>query len=109
MGIDKYFIACTRVRPTTTLNTSLRPIVTYVNTSIRGYIASGNSNERYVAGKDTIESELKFYCDDFSLLINDLIIYESKTYEVNSEPKNTAHKNSHIKVALRKVDDIKQQ
>ena len=109
MSIDKYFVDCTRTRPTITLNTSLRPVTTYASTAIKGYIASGLNNDVYVTQKNTIVSKLKFYCNDFDILINDLIEYEDKTYEVDSEPKNTAHKNSHIKVMVRKVDTVKQQ
>ena len=108
LSINKYFVSCTRLRPTITLNDSLRSITSYVSTSIKGYIASGTNNEIKIAEKDTVETELRFYCNDFDILINDLVQYENKTYEVNSEPKNTAHKNSHIKVFLRKVDEVKQ-
>jgi len=38
-----------------------------------------------------------------------LIKYEGDTYEVVGQPRNTAHRNHHIKTLLRKVDNIKQQ
>jgi len=108
MAIDKYFVACERVRPTETMDSSRRPITTYASTDIRGYIGSGSNNQYQASDKETVISELKFYCNDFNMLINDLVRYEGKTYEVCSEPKNTAHKNSHIKVSVRKVDEVKQ-
>lgn len=109
MSIENYYIDCVRSRPTESLNDSLRPVTTYNSTAIKGYLGSGTDKVVKIADKDTIETRYKFYCNDFDILINDLILYENKTYEVTSEPKNTAHKNHHIKVLVRKVDEVKQQ
>lgn len=108
MSIKKYYVDCYRLRATETLNDKLTPIVTYVETSIKGYIGSKSSNIVKVADKETIETRYNFFCNDFNLKNNDLIKYENNTYEVVDDPKNTAHKNHHIKVLIRKVDNIKQ-
>lgn len=111
MGISKYYIPCTRKSPTETLNSKLVPIKTYATTTINGYIGSGNNANTpiNVGDKETFETRYKFYCDDFNLKIGDLIIYEGKTYEVTTDPKNTAHRNHHIKTFIRKVDQVKQE
>jgi len=109
VGIKRFYITCYKLTPTETLNDNLRPIKTYAESEINGYIGSGSDNVIRVADKDTIESRYKFYCNDFDLSIGDLIKYEGDTYEVVSDPKNTVHKNHHIKAMVRKVDNIKQQ
>jgi hypothetical protein len=111
VGISRFYITCYKLVPTETLNDRNIPIKTYTQTEIRGYIGggSGSDNLLKVADKDTIETRFKFYCNDFSLAIADLIKYEGETYEVVSQPRNTAHRNHHIKVLIRKVDTIKQQ
>jgi len=109
MAISQYYISCTKLVSTSTLNDNLRPIKTYAETSIKGYLGSGNDNEVGVAGKETVRTRLRFYCGDFTLDMGNLVVYEGNTYEVVSEPKNTAHKNHHIKVLVVKVDNVKQQ
>lgn len=109
MAIENYYVSCSRLRPTETLNSRLVPVKTYASTTINGYLGSGNDVNITIADKDTIETRYKFYCDDFSIDTGDLINYESNTYEVISEPKNTAHRNNHIKVLVRKIDKIKQE
>ena len=109
MGIKRFYVTCYKLEPTETLNSRNIPIKTYEETEIKGYIGSGSNAIIRVADKDTIETRFKFYCNDFDLALGDLIKYEGDTYEVVGQPKNTAHKNHHIKALVRKVDNIKQQ
>ena len=109
MSIKKYYVDCSRLRPDENLNSRNVPIKSYTETAIKGYIGSGSDNIIRVADKDTIETRYKFFCNDFSLAVGDLIKYENKTYEVVGPPRNTAHKNNHIKTTVRQVESIKQQ
>ena len=108
MGIKRFYIACYKLEPTEMLNNRNIPIKTYIETEIKGYMGSGSDTIVKVADKDTIETRFKFYCNDFNLALGDLIKYEGYTYEVVAQPRNTAHKNNHIKTLVRKVDNIKQ-
>lgn len=108
MSIKRFYVTCYKLEPTETLNDKLVPIKTYTETEIKGYIGSGSDTVLRVADKDTIESRYKFYCNDFTLSLGDLIKYEGETYEVVAKPRNTAHRNHHIKTQLRKVDNVKQ-
>lgn len=106
--IDMFFVSCYRYRPTETLNSRKTPVKSYSATGINGYLGSSSDVLVRVAGKDTIETRIKFYCDDFELRIGDLIFYENDTYEVIKKPKNTAHRSHHIKTVVKKVDNVKQ-
>jgi hypothetical protein len=108
MGIKRFYIPCQKLKPTETTNSRLIPVTTYVTTDIEGYVGSGSDTIMRVADKDTVETRFKFYCNDFTLALGDLIIYEGATYEVVGQPRNTAHRNHHIKTLIRKVDNIKQ-
>jgi len=108
MAIGRFYIDCTKLVFTETLNDKLVPIKTYVETDIRGYIGSGTNNVIRVADQDTIETRYKFLTSDFNLKIGDVIKYEDKNYEVVSEPRNNVHKGHHIKAEVKKIDNIKQ-
>lgn len=108
MGIKKFYIICNKLHPTETLNNRNIPIKTYAETEIKGYMGSGSDTIIKVADKDTIETRFKFYCNDFDLALGDLIKYEGETYEVVGQPRNTAHRNHHVKTLLRKIDNVKQ-
>lgn len=108
MGIKRFYTTCYKLKPTETLVRNI-PVKTYTETEIKGYIGSGSDTTIRVADKDTIETRFKFYCNDFTLVLGDIIKYENYTYEVVGHPRNTAHRNHHIKTLLRKIDNIKQE
>lgn len=102
--IEDYYVSCVRKRATTDLTKS-RPSTTYTNTSINGYRGTGSSTNKELSGQQTHELTYKFYCDDFDLQANDLIVYENETYRVKYI-QNTVHKNHHVKALLYKVRNI---
>lgn len=109
MGIQKYYNNCIRQRKTEVLNDRGRPISTYIDTPIKGYLSEYfRQQETNQAGKDTVETFCKFFTNDFELLQFDIIIYNNQKYEVLNDPKNTANKRHHLKAILRKVSNIKQ-
>lgn len=109
MGIEKFYIACTRKRPIWGESDTGRPKITgYSETPINGYIGSSNDVPGYVGGQYTVTKEYKFFTDDFNMLFGDFVVYEGKTYQTAGEPKNTAHRNHHIRIMLEKIDNIKQ-
>lgn len=107
-GIEEVYIDCIRKRPVITMSDTNRPITTYQDTAIKGYIGSQNDSPAFVAGKYTITTLYKFFTNDFNIKSGDYIIYEDKTYECKGEPKNTAHQNSHIRIMVEKIENIKQ-
>ena len=108
MGIGRFYIDCIRKRKTETINDRGRPITTYTNTNIKGYISAFfRQQETRVTDKDTSELWFKFFTNDFNLRVLDLIEYEGDTYEVLSDGKNTVHRNHHIKAVLRKVANVR--
>lgn len=111
MGISRFYVSCTRKSPIETLNSKLVPIKSFTTSTINGYIGSGsNANTPInIGGKETFETRYKFYCDDFTLKVGDLIIYEGNTYEIVTDIKNTAHRNHHVKTMIRKIDKVKQE
>lgn len=109
MAIERFYISCSRLRPTTTLNAYNRPIKTYNETLINGYLGSSYEVVIKVAGKETSESRIKFYCDDFNLESTDLIKYEGNTYEIVGVPRNTVHRGNHVRAKVRIVSDVKQE
>jgi len=109
MSIKRFYKTCYRLRPSTSLTNTLRPYTTYDSTEIHGYLGSRSNNQINITDKDTIESRYNFYCDDFNILSTDLIKYDDKTYEIVSNPQNTANRNHHMKIIIRKVDNVKQQ
>lgn len=109
MSIQSYYKTCYKLIPNEVLNDRLIPIKVFTESPIQGYRGRGTDLIVRVANKDTIETRFKFYCNDFTLNIGDLIKYDNKTYEVVSEPRNTANRNHHIKTMIRKVDNIKQK
>jgi len=106
MAIENYYIYCVRKRKTETLNGNNRAIATYTDTPISGYKSGSSSKITIVAGKETIEDVYKFYTDDFDLQSQDIIVYDGESYLVTSDPKNTANRNHHIKVMLRKIKNV---
>jgi hypothetical protein len=106
MSIESYYIPCSRKRYIITQNDTGRDIKTYTTTSINGYLGSRTQNVMKVAGKDSVVSEYKFYCDDLELQFDDIIVYKGISYRVASEPQNTINKNHHIKCELRKIEDV---
>lgn len=107
MGIP--YITCYKLIPSNSLTDDLVPVKNYTESEIKGYIGSGSDNIIQVANQDTIETRFKFFSTDLTINLGDLIKYKDKTYEIVSEPKNTAFKNHHLKAMIRKVDNIKQQ
>jgi len=108
MPMADYYIDCVRKRKTQTLNDNNRPISGYTSTDIKGYIGRQVDKQIVKADKFTIESQKKFFTSDWDLQFGDLIVYEGKTYEVVSDPKNTAHRDDHIKAMLKKIENVKQ-
>jgi hypothetical protein len=107
---EELYISCTRIRPTQTLNDTNRSIKTYTDeTSILGYLGRQKDIHKQVAGQWTVISVYNFLCNDFELEYGDIIIYNEKTYEVVSDPHNTANLDDHIKVYIQKIANIKQQ
>jgi hypothetical protein len=109
MAIERFYISCSRLRPTTTLNAYNRPIKTYTETSINGYLGSSSDIVIKVADKETFEARSKFYCDDFDLESTDLIKYEGNTYEIIGEPRNTVHRSHHVRATVKMIGDVKQE
>jgi hypothetical protein len=107
MSLKRAYQACVRKRKTETQNTRGRPITTYADTNINGYMSAYRMQNVKVADKETTETLYKFLCDDFDLIAGDLIVYNSGTYEVIGDPKNTVNRNHHIKVICKKVANIK--
>lgn len=109
MSINKYYIDCTKVIVTQSVNESLTPVESNNFVSIKGYLGSGSNNIVRIADKETYETLRKFFTSDLSISSDDKIIYNNKTYEVVGDPQNTVNKNHHIKCLVRKIDDIKQE
>jgi hypothetical protein len=108
MSMDKHYVDCVRQRKTQTLNDNGRPISSYIDTSIRGYLGRQTDKVVIVADKPTIETQIKFFTSDWEIQYNDRIVYEGNIYEVVGEPKNTDHRNDHIKIMVKKIANIKQ-
>jgi len=106
--IDDFYIECTRKRPTNTLNENNRAIKSYVDTTINGYVGTRSIKNVLIAGQWTVKTQYKFYTSDWEIEFGDLIDYENLIYKVVSHPKNTAHKDNHMKVMLEEIDNIKQ-
>lgn len=108
MAIERFYISCTKKTPTTTLSDSNRPVKSYTESTIYGYKGSQTDKLVTIAGKQTIETFYKFFTSDFDITSMDLIVYDDEIYEIVGDPKNTANRNHHIKVLIRKVENIKQ-
>lgn len=106
LGIEEFFVPCVRKRSTaTTVNTKYEyQNTTYASTNINGYLGSRNTLEQVIDDKTTLKTQYKFYADDLAMLYGDIITYESIDYRVISNPQNTAHQNSHVKVIVEKVN-----
>jgi hypothetical protein len=108
-GINKFFVPCVRKRPVWDDTSTGRPKITsYQDTPINGYIGSQTDITGYTAGKFTVKTQYNFYCDDFNIKMGDFLVYENNTYEIAGEPKNTAHKDNHIRIMVEKTKEIKQ-
>jgi hypothetical protein len=107
--IESFYIPCTRKRKTgETQNSKYQTINTYTYTSINGYIGSlsNNPGENTISEKTTYITKRKFFCDDLELQFGDLIIYDSKIYDVISEPTNSGGFGHHVKAIVRFVEDV---
>lgn len=106
LGIEEFYVPCVRKRSTaTTVNTKYEyQNTTYVSTNINGYLGSRSTLEQVLEGKTTLKTQYNFYCDDFAMAYGDIVTYESIDYRVISNPQNTVHQNSHIKVIVEKVN-----
>lgn len=105
MGINSYYMPCIRRRYTTT-NENGRRLKTYESTSINGYLGSRSQNTFQIADQDTVITKFKFYCDDFDLAFDDIIVYEGVQYRVSSDPQNTVHRGHHIKTELVRIGGV---
>jgi hypothetical protein len=108
MAIDNYYISCLKYVSATTFSNSNRYIKTLSSTPINGYIGSQNDSQILDNGKYTIKTQYKFFTNDFEIKYGDVIEYENNKYEIISSPKNTVHKNNHIRVMLQKIEQVKQ-
>lgn len=107
MAIEDFYVSCTRKRPAgSTVNSKYEYQQSYADTTINGYLGSRSNSESVVAGKLTVTTEYKFYCDDFSMLYGDIVLYETNYYRVISVPQNTVHKNHHMKVIVEKIEGV---
>ncbi|RQV92580.1 MAG: hypothetical protein EH224_15150 [Calditrichaeota bacterium] len=107
MSIEKYYIDCThRVKTGKNQSTSGRSIKTYTDVPIRGYKGTQIDKPVVVAGKNTIDTKYKFFSSTFNFKNGDLIVYEGETYEIAGMPKNTANKNHHCKIYIRKIEGV---
>jgi len=77
---------------------------TYVSTPINGYLGSKKSGEIMINGKLQLKTYYKFYCDDFELQKNDIILYEGLNYRVVEIPHNCMNMNDHIKTLVERVN-----
>jgi hypothetical protein len=59
-----------------------------------------------IAGKETIEMGYNFYCNDFDLAFDDLVVYEGVNYVVSSNPRNTAHRGHHVTATIKVIDNV---
>jgi len=108
MSIESHYIACVRKRPTYSQGTTNRTTTTYTSTNIMGYLGSQTDRIVYIADKATIETIIKFFTNDFSILKGDLVVYEGNTYETIGLPKNTGHRNDHIRIMVKLINQVKQ-
>ena len=106
MSIEKYYIDCTHKVLNTSQSATGRVIKTYTDTQIKGYKGSQSDNDVVVAGKPTIVTRYKFFSSTFNFKNGDLIYYDGENYEVVGDPKNTANKNHHCKVFIKKVEGV---
>lgn len=108
-GIEEVYIDCIRKRPNLGHSSTGRPTKdSYTDTGIKGYLGSQTDVSGFVAGKYVMTTQYKFFTDDFEIKAGDFIQYENNTYEVKGLPKNTAHQNSHIRIMVERIDNIKQ-
>lgn len=109
LGIKKFFVSCVRKRPIWGESDTGRPKITgYTYKQITGYKGSQTDIPQFTAGKYTIKSQFKFFCDDFDILMGDFLSYEDNVYEIIGVPKNTAHKANHIRIMIEKIENLKQ-
>lgn len=107
MSIEGYYIDCVRRRPIKSVSDTGRVLhSTYTDTNIKGYKGSQTDNLGVITDMKTLITTYNFYCNDFELKSTDLILYEGELYQVSSEPKNTVHKNHHIKVKINKIKEV---
>ena len=108
MSINSYYKDCVKKRPTHSINTSGRDIISYVSTDIQGYIGSQSDNQYIEAGKITIKTRYKFFTNHFDIIEGDYIVYLGSTYEAVGDMKNTANLNHHGRIYVQKVENVKQ-
>lgn len=110
MAISRFYIDCSkRVKTEVVDPNTLKLTVSYAITSIKGYLGSADKSVLMtISGKETIVVIRKFFTSDFTINEFDYIVYDGKTYQVIEQPRNTAHRNHHMKCKVRQVENIKQ-
>lgn len=107
MSIEKFYIDCThKVKTGTGKSGTGRVSKSYTDNAIKGYIGQQVNHYIIVAGKPTTVTKYKFFSSTFTFKNGDLIVYNGDTYEVDSPPKNTANKNHHCKIFLKKIEGV---
>ena len=100
MSINKYYIDCTKRRPTTTVNEYGKHIKSFTDYPIKGYMGSMISHDLVVANKNIVMTVNKFYCDNYEF-------NQGEVFEIYSMDRNTVHKNHHNKLKLKKIEGVK--
>jgi hypothetical protein len=107
--IEDFYVDCVKQSKTITVGTHGQQVIVNINIDINGYLGSSTQNNVVVAGKSTVESTYKFYTNYFIWSVGDTVIYENAVYEVVAQPKNTAHKDNHCKLILKRLDGVKDE
>jgi len=104
--ISKYYIDCVHKKMVASSTSTGRTTKTYTDNNIKGYLGQQLDNTKIVADKVAIDTKFKFFSSTYDFKNGDLIVYNSKTYEVCGEPKNTAHKTHHCKIYVKKIEGV---
>ena len=109
MAITDYYHSISIRTITETVDTVGGVVTSYVDTVVTGLITQASAAMLEIANKKQIDITHTLYCD-VSLYFNyvDRIVdnVTSESFQVSGEPLNTVKRDHHLRVPLKRVDNL---